>query len=334
MTRTTRRRLLQDMAALAATPALIAHAADTPAGLRLSGPSASVSNPLIHLAALKRWPGLAEPISFTPWRDPDQLRALALRGDADFVAMPTNVAANLYNRGVPLKLVNVSVWGILYLVSRDADRKTLADYKGEEIAMPFREDMPDLVFQETAQALGLNPKTDFKLRYVASPLDAMQLLITRRVRHALLAEPAVSMGLRKTHSFPVSVIAPELYRSVDLQEEWGRVLKRPPRIPQAGIAALGGVQGDGALLARFEQEHAKALAWCQANPEACGAMAARHVDMLTPEGVADAIRATRSTMQWVDGAAARPELEFFYQQLLDRQPGLVGGKLPAAGFYG
>ena len=39
-------------------------------------------------------------------------------------------------------------------------------------------------------------------------------------------------------------------------------------------------------------------------------------------------------MQWVDGAAARPELEFFYQQLLDRQPGLVGGKLPAAGFYG
>ena len=28
-----------------------------------------------------------------------------------------------------------------------------------------------------------------------------------------------------------------------------------------------------------------------------------------------------------------PELEFFYQQLLERQPGLVGGKLPPAAFY-
>ena len=120
--------------------------------------------------------------------------------------------------------------------------------------MPFRGDMPDIIFRLLAEHEGLAVGKDITLRYVASPIDAMQLLITRRADHALLAEPAVSMGLRKTHSFPVSVIAPELYRSVDLQEEWGRVLKRPPRIPQAGIAALGGVEGAGALLARFEQD--------------------------------------------------------------------------------
>ena len=194
---TCRRRFLQCTALLGAAPgALLGARAATLPELRLSGPPASVSNPLIHLAAQGRVPGLAERVRYLPWRDPDQLRALALRGEADFVAMPTNVAANLYNRGVPLKLVNVSVWGILFLVSRDAERRTLADFRGEEIAMPFREDMPDLVFQEAAQALGLDPKKDFRLRYVASPLDAMQLLITRRVRHALLAEPAVSMALR------------------------------------------------------------------------------------------------------------------------------------------
>lgn len=248
--------------------------------------------------------------------------------------MPSNVAANLYNRGVPLRLLDITTWGLLWMVSRDPGLKTLADFRGKEVVMPFRGDMPDIIFRLLSEREGLAIGKDITLRYVASPIDAMQLLITRRADHALLAEPAVSMGLRKTHSFPVSVIAPELYRSVDLQQEWGRVLKRPPRIPQAGITALGGVRDDSALLARFEQEHAKALAWCQAEPEACGAIAARHVDMLTPEGVADAIRATQSTMKWVDAAAARPELEFFYQQLLDRQPGLVGGKLPAGAFYG
>lgn len=331
MTRTTRRRLLQHLAALAATPALIAHAADAPAGLRLSGPSASVSNPLIHLAALKRWPGLAEPISFTPWRDPDQLRALALRGDADFVAMPTNVAANLYNRGVPLKLVNVSVWGILYVVSRDADRKTLADYKGEEIAMPFREDMPDLVFQETAQALGLNPKKDFKLRYVASPLDAMQLLITRRVRHALLAEPAVSMALRKTQSFPVSTIAPELHRAVNLQQEWARAFHRQPRMAQAGIVALGKAAQDAALIARFRDAYAQAATWCQGNRLACGAEVAAVEPRLTAEAVADSLGV--AGLQPVPAAEARDEVMFLFERLMQRNPQLLGGKLPDAGFF-
>ena len=332
-----RRHVLAAGAALAlgAVPAVQAQPASVKRPkLVLAGPFALVSYPLMRIADSGALKDVAGQVEFTTWKNPDQLRALAIQQSADLVAMPSNVAANLYNRGVPLKLLDITTWGLLWMVSRDKGLKTLADFRGKEVVMPFRGDMPDIIFRLLAEHEGLVIGKDLTLRYIASPIDAMQLLITRRADHALLAEPAVSMGLRKTHSFPIDVVAPELYRSVDLQQEWGRVLKRPPRIPQAGITALGGVRDDSALLARFEQEHAKALAWCQAEPEACGAMAARHVDMLTPEGVADAIRATQSTMKWVDAAAARPELEFFYQQLLDRQPGLVGGKLPAGAFYG
>ena len=60
-------------------------------------------------------------------------------------------------------------------------------------------------------------KNDFKLQYVATPVDAMQMLILRRADHALLAEPAISIALRKTGSFPVKLIAPDLYRSINLQ---------------------------------------------------------------------------------------------------------------------
>ncbi len=328
---TCRRRFLQCTALLGAAPgALLGARAATLPELRLSGPPASVSNPLIHLAAQGRVPGLAERVRYLPWRDPDQLRALALRGEADFVAMPTNVAANLYNRGVPLKLVNVSVWGILFLVSRDAERRTLADFRGEEIAMPFREDMPDLVFQETAQALGLDPKKDFRLRYVASPLDAMQLLITRRVRHALLAEPAVSMALRKTQSFPVSAIAPELHRAVDIQQEWARAFRRRPRIAQAGIVALGAAAQDAALIARFRDAYAGATAWCQSQRAACGAEVAAVESRLSAEAVADSLGA--APLDAVPAAQARDELLFLFERLFKRHPQLLGGKLPDAGF--
>lgn len=301
--------------------------------LVLAGPYAAVSYPLIHMVESGALKDVAEVVEFRPWKDPDQLRALALdrSAPADFVAMPTNVAANLYNRGVRLQLINVSTWGVLWLVSREPGLRTLADLKGKEILMPFRADMPDIVFAALAERQGLDLKRDFRLRYVGTPLDAMQLLITRRADHALLAEPAVSVALRKTKSFPASVIAPELYRSVDLQQEWGRVMQRQARIPQAGIVALGKALNDPALIEKFQRAYAASLAWCEGNPDACGQIVARRSGMLTPEGVADSVRVDNAA--FVTAADAQPELEFFFGVLHAREPNLVGGKLPDTGFY-
>ena len=332
----TRRQLLQGAGALglasllAPVPAHV-HAAPLPR-LTLAGPPAIVSAPLIHMAESGALAAVAQQTIFQPWRDPDQLRAMAIGQKADVLAMPSNVAANLYNRGVGLRLLNISTWGALWIVSRDAQRTTLADYRGEEIAVPFRGDMPDLLLQLLATEQGLNPARDLQLRYVPTPMEAMQLLITRRVRHALLTEPGVSLALRKTQSFPIGLVAPELHRSLDLQQEWGRLLHRPARIPQAGIAAIGALRGQPEVLAAVQQAYAQSAAWCLAHPQECGAMLARHIDLLTPEAVMDAL--PRSQLQAVPAAQARSELEFFFARLQARSPGLIGGKLPDAGFYG
>ena len=300
--------------------------------LVLSGPPAAVSTPLIHMIETGALKDVADSVEFHLWKDPDQLRVLALGGKADFIAMPSNVAANLYNRGVGLKLLNISTWGVLWMVSRDKEAKTLADFKGKEIAMPFRADMPDIVFGLLAEKQGLDVKKDFKLRYVGSPLDAMQLLISRRVDHALLAEPSVSMALRKTKSFPVSVIAPDLYRSVDLQQEWGRLFKHEARIPQAGIAVLGKALQDEAVQAKVMAAYEQSLLWCQKNALKCGEMVAKRIDLLSPEAVADSLAVSQT--QHVTALKAKTELEFFFTQLHAKNPALVGGKLPDEKFYG
>lgn len=299
--------------------------------LLLAGPFATVSNPLIRIVDAGLLADVAEKVEFVSWRTPDQLRAMALKGEADFLAMPSNLSANLYNRGLKLQQMNIGIWGILWMVARRDGLKTLADFKGQEVVMPFRGDMLDALFRLLCRKQDIDPDKDMTLRYVASPLDAMQLLITRRADNALLADPAVAVGLRKSQSFPISVVAPSLYRSVSLQEEWGRVFNRAPRMPQAGIVMLGSQLGNTALARRFEEACEEAQQWCEANPDECGQIVARRIEMLTPEGVADAIRADKSDM--VVASKARSELEFFYQQLLEMQPGLVGGKLPDDGFY-
>jgi NitT/TauT family transport system substrate-binding protein len=321
-----RRRALSAAAGLALAPlCTVSEAAPARrARLTLAGPPGPVSAPLMHLADSGALADLADAVTYMTWRDPDQLRALTLEGRADVLAVPTNVAANLFNRGVPVTLLG--------MVSRAAGKKTLADFKGEEIAMPFRGDMPDLVFQLLAARQGLDVKRDFRLRYVPTPMEAMQLLITRRVDHALLADSAVAMALRKTRSFPLNVVAPELHRSVDLQQEWGRLFSRRDRMPQAGIAVIGDARQDAALMQRVQAAYAQSMAWCRGQPPACGQLVARHVDLLLPEAVADAVAVER--LEAVPAATARPELEFFFQQLMSINPALVGGKLPGGAFYG
>ncbi len=299
--------------------------------LVIAGPPAGVSNGLIHLLANDGFAEMASEVEFIVWSNPDQLRALALNGKVDFIALPTNVAANLYNRGAPLTLINVSQWGVLWMISRDPNMKTLADFKGQEIAIPFRADMPDIVFTHLAEKQGLTPNKDFKINYTATPMDAMQLLIMRRVDHALLAEPAVSMALRKTKSFPISLIAPDLHRSVDLQQEWARMMGTEARIPQAGIAVLGNKRENSELIKRFEAAYEKATQWCHKNQQQCAEEVAAKIPMLSADAVSDALAA--QVNHYATAFEAKQELEAFLQILLDKQPASVGGKLPNADFY-
>lgn len=298
--------------------------------LVLSGPFAAVSNPLIRMVDSGALNDIAKEVEFVTWSNPDQMRALTLNGSVDFMATPTNVAANLYNKGADIRLLNVSVWGVLWMVSRDPELKTIADFKGKEVVVPFRGDMPDIVFQQLVKAANLDVKQDFQVQYVASPLDAMQMLILRRADHVLLAEPAVSMALRKTQSFPISLVAPELHRSVDLQQEWGALMATDSRIPQAGMALVNS-DLDAKVVARFMEEYAKASQWCLDNPEAAGQIVAERIDMLTPEAVADSIANTQLGV--VSAPAARAELEAFFTSMHAHSPKLIGGKLPDQGFY-
>lgn len=296
----------------------------------ISGPFASVSHPILHMIKTGALKDVADEIEFRLWKNPDELRAMAIKGDVDFLAIPTNTAAILNNKGVDIKLLNVSVWGILGMISRDNDLKTLKDFKGKKIAVPFRADMPDIVFKQLLKRQGLDPKKDFDLVYVASPIDAMQMLILRRIDHSLLAEPAISVALRKTNSFPVKLIAPDLYRSVDLEKEWARVFKTNGDIPEAGIAVMGKMKNKY-IIKRFKEEYNKALEWYETHPKEAGVLVADEIDLLSEDGVRDSISHVR--LKSVSAKNAKADLEFFFNILMEEDPKSVGKKLPADSFY-
>jgi NitT/TauT family transport system substrate-binding protein len=296
----------------------------------IAGPAANVSHPVFKMiedGALKKY---ADKIEFKLWKNPDQLRAMIINKEVDFVAIPTNVASILYNKKQPIKMLSVSVWGILKILVRDEKVKHLEDLKGQELVVPWRGDMPDIVLRAIMKKKGLG-KEDIKLIYVSNPMDAAQQLIMRRADNILLPEPATSMVLRKTKSFPVSIIAPTVFRGIDLQKEWGDVYKREAKIPQAGMAVVGDMIEKKEIIKAFEEEYAKAMQWYKTHKKDSGELVVKYIDMFNADAIADSIDHVQLDVK--SAIDSQEKLNFFFDVLKEDNPKIIGGSVPDEAFY-
>ena len=296
----------------------------------IAGPMANVSHPIFKMMESGALDDIADKVVFKLWKNPDQLRAMIINKEVDFVAVPTNVGSILYNKEQPIKLLNVSVWGILKILTRDENIKSLNDLKGKELIVPWRGDMPDIVLKAVLKKKGFS-ENDIKITYVSNPMDAAKQLIMRRADNILLPEPATSMVMRKTKSFPVKVIAPTVFRGIDIQKEWGEAYQREAKIPQAGIAVVGDMLKNKEVIKKFEEAYEKAMVWYKANPKKAGELSAKYVTMFTADAFTDSIEFTQLEVK--KAIDVKDELDFFFNVLKEDSPKIIGGNVPNENFY-
>ena len=58
------------------------------------------------------------PLAMKVLDSPELLQAALIKGEADVAMLPLISAANLYNKGVPLRMIGCPIWGTLYMVER------------------------------------------------------------------------------------------------------------------------------------------------------------------------------------------------------------------------
>ena len=269
----------------------------------------------------------AEEVRYEPWKNPDELRARLSSQQADVSAVPTYVGANLYNRELDVRLINTLVWGLLYVVGPDVEQADWSSLEGKSIIVPFKGDMPDLVFRYLAEKNGLNPQEDLDIQYVSAPPEAVQALVSGRADYAVLPEHLATVAVRKGGQAEVP-----LARSISLQEEWAAATGREPRFPQAGILVSGQLAEEHpevveALQAQFEES----IGWINENPEEAAQLAAERIDSIEAPVAEAAI--PNLNLRYRTAAEAKEELEFFFEELSTLSPEIIGGNLPDDGFY-
>jgi len=295
--------------------------------LAITGPQSPATVLLARLAMDERVKKTAKAVTFATVKNPDQLRAAIAAKEAQVAAVPTNVAATLYRRGVPLQLINVTVWGTLYVMTADDNIKTWADLKGRNVVVPLKGDIPDLVFRYLAGKNGLDLEKDVKPSYIGTTPEAMQLLLAGKADAVVLAEPVNTAAEIQGQAKGIKVRA-----ALDLQAEWGKATGRPARFPQVGTVALTAVTKDHPEVAAAINDGLKAAVdWARANPAEAGTLGEQTLADLKSPVIQKSL--SRTPMEVVPAAAAREELEFFFARLKELSPEIIGGDLPDAAFY-
>lgn len=314
-----------------------ARAGDAPPRLRLAAPPVPQALALLrapHSAALRR-AGLDA--AFTPWRSPEQLRALVASGSIDAVIATLPTAAVLAARGLPCTVL-AAYAAPLWIVSAadsgagapgpggaDALAAFLA-LDGAEILLPFGPgDMPELVLGVLARATGvtLHP------RHAGSAMEALNLLRLGRAAHALLPEPFATRAVADAAG------GVALARTVDLGALWLRAFPGQWAMPTAALVAVGPVAGDRAACAALRESFAEGLAWALAEPEAARALAEvgyPELGALLGAG-ADAAAQAPGAPALLVGPRGEAAARFLLERLFEQCPTCLGGRLPGETFW-
>lgn len=296
--------------------------------LTLAGPTAVVTFPLLHMVETQALKQYTDKLEFRLWQSPDQLRVLLAKKEIDFSAAPSNLPALMANRGASVRLLNISVWGILWLVSRDPAIHGFSDLAGKELLVPFQRDLPAVLLDTLLEAQAFGPDNAVRLRRTRDAQDAIALMLTGQGQHALLVEPTASLLMWRNEQ---QGGAP-LYRAQNLEAAWRNSFPDQADLPQAGVMVNSHIAHDIELSRAVEQAYAKSAAWCSSNALACAELVHRHIPHLPVPAVESAIKATRLDSR--PASTIRPQLEALYQLLGKQNPQAIGGRLPDAGFYG
>jgi len=287
----------------------------------------SIAAPIYKVLEDNELHNLVDEVTFLPWKNPDELRSRISSGQAQVSAVPTNVAANLYNKGMDVQLINTLVWGILYMIGPDGEEISFEELKGKTIHVPFRGDMPDLVFQYLLQKNNLDMATDINIEYIATPQEVVQLLATGKAEYAILPEHTATLAVAKAKKE-----GQNLKKIISLQAEWAKVTGKEPRIPQAGIIVTGELIRDyPEVVEELQIQLAESVRYLNEQPAEGAELLAKYQDGLDAAFIEKLIPTIN--LHFASAKDAREELEFFFTELSTISPDIIGGKLPDEGFY-
>jgi len=311
----------------------------TSAGSSTAATTAS-GNPAIRVAALKGPTGIgmvslmeeaaqkktADNYQFTLSAAPDDLVAKLSSGEVDIAALPTNLAASLYQKtNGRIKLLAINTLGVLYILENGNTVQSVADLKGKTLAASGQGATPEFALNAILGQAALTPAPT--VTWLQEHAELATQAIAGKFNLVMLPEPFVTTVLTK---------APQFRIAIDLTKAFAAATQKTASDKSELAMGCLAVRADFAeknaeAIKRFLTAYEASTKWVNANVDQAGALVAKYTIMADAKAAAKSIPTCNIT--FVAGKDMKPMIEPLFSILFKAEPKSIGGKMPDDAFY-
>lgn len=264
---------------------------------------------------------------FTVAASPDEARNALISGTTDIAALPVNLAAVLYNKGVDISFVGINTLGVLYILENGNTITSVEDLRGKTIYATGQGSTPQYILEYLLTKNGIDLENDITIEYIAEHAELATKLATGDAAIGILPEPNVTSALSAATQNGNTA----LRIALDVTEEWEKF----------GEGEL--CQGCIVVTNQFKNEHPEQYAKFLKEYAASAEYVLTEVDEaskiieefgIIPKAPLAKKAIPNANICFIDGDDGIAYMQSVLNVLYTANPSSVGGKLPDDAFYG
>lgn len=257
---------------------------------------------------------------------PDEVVAAVASKEAEIAAVPTNLAATLYQKlKGNVQLVALNTLGVLYILDSTGEIDSIDDLAGKTLYATGQGSTPEYVLDYILTANGL--KDSVTVEYKAEHAELATLAAAGKVEICLLPEPHVTSVLMQNADFKLALDVTALYDDAaakngaeDATLSMGCLIVRKDWVAE-----------NADKLASFLAAYEQSVAFVNSDVLAASQMVQEQGVMPKAQVAAKAI--PNCHIVYIAGEEMKKKIQSFFEVLYTANPKSVGGVLPEDDFY-
>ncbi len=255
------------------------------------------------------------------YADATLVAPLVIGGSVDIAAVPTNLAATLYNKTQgQIEVLAVNTLGVLYLIENGSSVNSLADLEGKTVYLPGSGSNPEFVLKSLLKLAGLEGKVTLDSTY-ATPDELTAALASGKAEIGVLPEPKVTAAMTKNTSLRVAV---------DFSKEW-KAFTGSELVQGCLVARKEFVDAHPVAVENFLKEYEASVNTLNSDPEAAKSVVQAGIAP-NEDLVKNAL--PRCNITYLVGGDMEKALLEFWTALYEQVPTSIGGAIPDDKIFG
>ena len=241
-------------------------------------------------------------------------------GELDIAAVPTNLAATLYNKAGSIRLLALNTLGVLHILENGDTVHSMADLAGKTIYSINQGTNTEYVLNYLLEESGLTPGEDVTIEWKTSE-EVTALMASGGIDLCMLPVPAATSVMMQNA---------DVRDAIDLNDVWQEVGAAGTFTMGCVVARSDFVEEHPEAVDAFLTEYAASIAYVNEHPEEAAALVEQYG--IVPKAAVAKAAIPQANMVCLTGDELKG-ISDYYEVLYAADPTSIGGAIPDDNFY-